>query len=437
MKSQSPAQIGRTLDRRRWLRGAGVAMSLPLLDAMIPAVSRAAETPPGKPIRRLVAIQTNMGILPQNFFPAETGRDYNPTPYLELLKEHRDRFTVFSGVSHPDVDGAHEAEKAFLSATPHPGGPGFKSGISLDQFAAEQLGVVTRFASFTLGVNVEATQGMSYSRSGVKVPTERSPASVYRRMFVQGSDAEVDARIEDLRRGRSLLDFVGESRRRLQRELGGADRQRLDQYFQSVRELETQLALAQDWERKPKPTTTTPEPVDEADSRRLVERLRLMLEVSRLAIESDSTRVISLFINTFSIVPEIPGVTEETHSLTHHGGRPEALDQLFRIESAHFVELSRFFGSLAAASETGESLLDRTLILYGTPMGSANSHANTNLPVLLAGGGFKHAGHLAFDTAKNYPLPNLFVSMLQQMGIAADRFASSTGTMRGLDVTAS
>ena len=120
--------------------------------------------------------------------------------------------------------------------------------------------------------------------------------------------------------------------------------------------------------------------------------------------------------------------------MTHHGNRPEALDQLFKIESAQLKALNAFLAGLDKVKEGGESLLDRTMVLYGTPMGSANSHANTNLPVLLAGGGFKHAGHLAFDTKKNYPLPNLYVSMLQRLGLEIDRFASSTGTMRGLEL---
>jgi len=162
-----------------------------------------------------------------------------------------------------------------------------------------------------------------------------------------------------------------------------------------------------------------------------------MLNVVRLGFETDSTRLVSLFINTFSIVPEIPGVSQETHSLTHHGNRPEALDQLFKIESAQFKALAEFLGGLRDSKEGADTLLDRTMVLYGAPMGSANSHANTNLPILLAGGGFKHGQHLAFDTAagKNYPLPNLYLSMLQRMGIEADRFASSTGTMRGLEMT--
>ena len=421
----------RPLSRRGFLRGAGVTLALPLLDAMRPAFSRAAGKP--KSPRRMVAIQTNTGILPQYFFPTKTGKDYELTKYLEILKAYRSRMTVLSGVSHPDVDGAHEAEKTFLTATPHPGSAAFKSTISLDQLIAERLGPVTRFSSFTLSVNAESTQGMVYSRSGVKIPPEKSPAALYRRMFVQGKPDEVNARLEDLRQGRSLLDFISESSKRLDRQVGPADRDRLDQYFSAVRDLEVQLSQAQDWEKKPKPKAPAPEPVDVADQKKLSERIRLMLAVARLGLQTDSTRVVTLFLNTFSIVPEIPGVKQETHSLTHHGGRPEVIDQLSRIEAAQFSELSTFLGGLDAVKEEGETLLDRTMVLYGTPMGSANSHSNLNLPVLLAGGGFKHAGHLAFDAKKNYPLPNLFVSMLQRLGLEVDRFASSTGTMRGLE----
>lgn len=417
------------LSRRSFLRGAGVAVALPALDAMLPRLTAAPAAPP----RRMVAIQTNMGILPQHFFPKEAGKAYTPTPYLELLKTHREKFTVFSGVSHPDVDGAHEAEKAFLSATPHPGSSAFKSTISLDQLAAERMGPVTRFGSFTLAVNAEGVQGMSFLRSGVKVPPEKSPAALYRKMFLQGKAGEVDERVADLQRGRSLLDFVSDRAKTLNKDLSPADRRRMDQYFSAVRDLEVQLQQAQEWERKPKPKAPAAEPKDIAEQKQMVQRVQLMLDVVKMGLETDSTRVVSLFINTFSVVAEVPGVKEETHSLTHHGNRPEALDQLFRIESALFKTLNNFLDGLAGVTEDGDALLDRTMVLYGTPMGSANSHANTNLPVLLAGGGFKHAGHLAFDAKKNYPLPNLYVSMLNRLGLPADKFATSTGTMRGLE----
>lgn len=424
-----------SLSRRTFLRGTGIALSLPMLDAMVPAFgrkARAAEvsaTPP----RRMIAIQTNMGILSQHFFPTATGTDFELTGYLDLLKEFKSKMTVLSGVSHPDVDGAHEAERSFLSAAPHPGGAGFKNSISLDQFAAEQLGPVTRFPSLVLDVNAESTQGMAFSRSGVKVPAEKSPAKLYAKMFLQGKPSEVDARIADLGRGRSSLDFVSDDAKRLAKSVGAADQARLDQYYSAVRDLERQLQLGQEWERKPKPVPTSPAPTDISENKKLIDKIRLMLDIARLGFESDSTRVVSLFINTFSVVPDLPGVKDETHSITHHGGRKEALDQLFIIESAQFKVLSEFLTGQNAIQEGGEPLLDRTMVLYGAPMGNAASHDNKNLPMLLLGGGFKHAGHLAFDNQKNYPLPNLYLSMLQRMGLPVDKFASSTGTMRGLD----
>jgi len=423
------------LPRRTFLRGAGIAMALPMLDAMVPALRRTTQgsTDPSTPPQRMIAIQTNMGVLSQHFFPKSAGLDFESTPYLDLLKDFRNKLTLFSGVSHPDVDGAHEAERSFLSAAPHPGGAGFKNSISLDQLAAEQLGPITRYPAFVLDVNAESTQGMSFSRSGVKVPSEKSPAKLYADMFLQGNPKEIDARIADLQRGRSSLDFVSDDAKRLAKSVGAADRERLDQYYSAVREYERQLQLGQEWERKPKPTTTTPEPTDISENKKLIDKIRLMLQIAKLAFESDSTRVVSLFINTFSIVADLPGVKDETHSITHHGGRQEALEQLFIIESAQFKVLSEFLSELELAKEGNGSLLDRTMVLYGAPMGNAASHDNRNLPILLVGGGFKHAGHLSFDTQRNYPLPNLYVSMLQKMGLPIEKFASSTGTMRGLE----
>jgi|JI10StandDraft_1071094.scaffolds.fasta_scaffold00163_15 hypothetical protein len=424
------------LPRRTLLRGAGVTMALPLLDAMVPTFRRSSLADDGSQPepRRMLAIQTNMGILSQHFFPQTTGTEFELSPYLELLKNFKNCMTVFSGVSHPDVDGAHEAERSFLSAAPHPGGAGFKYSISLDQFAAEHLGPTTRFPGFVLDVNAESTQGMSFSRSGVKIPSEKSPSKLYAQMFLQGNANEIEARIADLQRGRSSLDFVSEDAKRLANQVGASDRERLDQYYSAVREYERQLELGQEWERKPKPTTTEPAPTDVLENKKLIDKIRLMLQITRLAFESDSTRVVSLFINTFSIVADLPGVKDETHSITHHGGRKEALDQLFIIESAQFRVLSEFLAELELSKEGNESLLDRTMVLYGAPMGNAASHDNKNLPMLLVGGGFKHSGHLAFDTQRNYPLPNLYVSMLQKMGIQTEKFATSTGTMRGLEL---
>jgi hypothetical protein len=419
--------LNRPLARRTFLRGAGVALALPWLDAMTPAFARGPAAPP----RRMLAVQTSMGILPQFFFPEGTGKGYKASPYLDLLRDFREQMTVFGGVSHPYVDGGHAGERSFLTAAPHPASGAFKNTVSVDQLAAERVGAATRFPSLVTQVGIE-NRSMSFTRGGVMIPPERSPAALYRRMFVQGTPSQVAARTEDLRIGRSALDFVNDRAKTLQKDLGPKDRDRLDQYFTSVRDLEAQLAKAQEWERKPKPTPPAPEPKD-AERGQLITASKLMYDTVRLALETDSTRIVTVFVHTLGVATDIPGVTHETHSLTHHGNRPETLTELRAIEEAQFKALAGLLGGLRAAKEGGESLLDRTMVLYGTPMGSANAHSNVNLPVLLAGGGFRHAGHLAFDTKKNYPLPNLFVSMLQRLGLEVDKFASSTGTMRGLD----
>lgn len=239
---------------------------------------------------------------------------------------------------------------------------------------------------------------------------------------MQRKPEEVEAAAEALRQGRSMLDFLGEQSRRLGRAVSEADRRRLEEYQTSVRDLEKRLESAQAWEYKPKPKVDAPLPADIDDGREFVKKTRLMFDVMKLALETDSTRLISLFIDTTVI-----------HNITHHGGRPEVIAELRAHEEGQFGALNDFLTALDAAKEEGQSLLDRTMVLYGTCMGSANSHSNVNLPALLAGGGFKHGRHLAFDVKNNYPLTNLHVSMLQRLGVEAASFSTSTGTMRGLE----
>ncbi len=372
----------------------------------------------------MVCIETNMGILPQFFFPEQAGPDYVLSPYLARLAPLRDRFTVFSGVSHPGVTGAHAAEKCFLTGTPHPERGGFRNGVSLDQFAAEQVGNHTRFPSLVLAMSSEGNQTLSFTRSGAPIFAERSPRKMFEKLFIQGKPEEVRANVEALRQGRSMLDFVADQARRLERSLSPADRDRMDQYFTSVRELEHRMAGAEAWEHRPKPAVDASPPVDIDDHKEFVRKTRLMFDLVRLALETDSTRLVTLFIDTVVI-----------HNITHHGNRPEVLAELRGHEEGQFDALGDFLRSLAAAGEQGRTLLDRTMVLYGTCMGSANSHSNVNLPVLLAGGGFRHGQHLAFDKTNNYPLTNLFVSMLQRLGIETDEFSTGRGTLRGLEQT--
>ena len=251
---------------------------------------------------------------------------------------------------------------------------------------------------------------------------ERSAKKLFQRLFVQGKPEEVEANVQAIRQGRSMLDFVGDQSRRLGPSLSTADRQRLDQYLTSVRDLEKRLQSAEAWEYKPKPKVEGQAPTDIDDGREFVKKTRLMFDVMKLALETDSTRLISLFIDTTVI-----------HNITHHGGRPEVLAELRGHEERQFDALNDFLGALAATKEEGQTLLDRTMVLYGTCMGSANSHSNVNLPALLAGGGFKHGKHLAFDVKNNTPLTNLYVSILQRLGIETSEFSTSKGTMAGLE----
>jgi hypothetical protein len=430
------------ISRRRFLRGAGILLSLPMLDAMQPAFAAATEsaadaTPGGKP-RRMLGICNNLGVLPDHFFPTESGRDYALSPYLELLKEHRNDFTVFSGVSHPDVDGGHPADNCFLTAAPHPGRGSFRNTISLDQYIGERIGHLTRFPSLTLGVNVlRGQKSLSWTSSGVLIPCEEKPSEVFGRLFLGGTKEEMDDQVRRLELGQSILDAVAGQARDLERNVGARDRDRLDQYFTSVRDLEQRMAMSREWERKPKPVVNVPVPLDPASPKAYMEKVRLMYDMARLAFETDSTRSISLLLDSVnSPAIDIDGVkiTDGYHNLSHHGRSPEKLAQLKAIDEWHMKLLANLFAELKAVREGDDTLLDRTMILYGTNLGNANTHVTTNLPSLFAGGGFKHGQHLAFDTDRNYPLPNLFVSMLQRMGLGVDKFASSTGSMRGLEL---
>jgi BMFP domain-containing protein YqiC len=421
--------------RRQFLRGAGVALTLPFLEAMRPAFARASAIPAAP--RRMLGVCNNLGLIPEFFFPKDAGRGYALSPYLEHLSAHRDDFTVFSGVWHPDVDGGHPADNCFLTAAPHPGSGGFRNTISLDQFVAERIGHLTRFPSLTLGVNVSQGQrSLSWTGSGVLIPCEEKPSDVYRRMFLQGTKTEMEAQMRKLQLGESILDAVAGQARDLQRTVGVRDRDRLDQYFTSVRDLEQRMKMSREWEAKPKPTAPAPVPLDPTSPREYMEKVKLMYDMTRMAFETDSTRAVSLMldsVNSPAIDVEGEEITEGYHNLSHHGKSEKKLHQLKAIDEWHMKLLANLFTELKAVKEDGESLLDRTMILYGSNLGNANTHVTTNLPTLFAGGGFRHGQHLAYDTEHNYPLPNLFVSMLQRMGIEADKFASSTGTMRGLE----
>lgn len=432
-----PANLIGPVDRRTVLKAAGIALALPWLESAkaISEVATIHSVGEQQRPQRFFGICNNLGLLPEDFFPKQSGRDYQLSPYLSILEKHREQFTVFSGVSHPNVDGGHPSDISFLTAAPHPASSSFRNSISLDQFIAEHIGHQTRFPSLTLAVN-SGSRSLSWTGSGVAIPPEESAANLFKQLFMQGTPSEIEAQIHKLDSGRSILDTVAEQANALSKSSSNRDRHQLEQYFSSVRDLESRLLAAKEWERKPKPSINIAPPTDPTNPSQYMTKVRLMYEMVKLAFQTDSTRSITLMLNSVgSPVLEIPGtvINDGYHNLSHHGKSAEKIAQLRSIDREHMKLLNQLLTDLASTHEQEDSLLERSMILYGSNLGDANAHSTTNMPILLAGGGFRHGKHLAFDLQQNYPLPNLFVSILQKMGIERDRFASSTGTMQGLD----
>ncbi len=414
----------RKISRRTFLRGMGVGLALPLLEEMgLPRMS-AAEAPAPK---RFVAINIPLGFLPEKFFPERAGADYLPSEYLKIGEPLRERFTVVSGTSHPGVDGGHSAEKSFLTGAPAPGSRSFKNSISFDQFLAERIGDRTRFASLTLGENT-----LSWSANGVAIPPEASPRRLYAKLFLSGSPKEVAAAQNELNDGRSIMDAVLADAKEMERSVSSADREKLDQYFTAVRSTEKRLEKMQKWNHTPKPQVreVSPGEIPAAD---LEGTLKAYFDVMRLALETDSTRVLALGGTGYGLVPKIQGVQMGYHGLSHHGKNPEMLAQLELIERATIAAFFGFISSLNSVVEGDGTLLSNTQVLLGSNLGNASGHITTNLPILLAGGGYKHGRHLAFDAKNNYPLSNLFVSVAQHMGLEVESFSRSSGLMSGLE----
>ena len=414
-----------TLSRRTFLRAAGVVLALPRLEA------NAAAPQPTRVPRRMVCINTPLGLHPAAFFPTKTGKDYELSPYLEVVKDFRDDFTVISGLSHPEVGPSHDSNYSFLTGAPHPEQrAGFKNSISLDQFAADFLHGQTRYASLPLSCE---GFGLSWTRSGAPVPTESWPSSVFARLFIEGRPDEVETQKRRLRDGLSILDSVREQAKALRGEAGARDRDKLDEYFTSVRELEKRLVQSEAWSKKPKPKVLAKPSQNVMNSTDLIAKTRVWFDLIHLAVQTDSSRLVTLQLLGTSGVPPIPGVSLGHHDLSHHGKDPSKIEQLKKLETEKMKTLRDFLKKLKETKEDGGSLLDRTTVFFSSNLADASTHGVKNMPVLLAGGGFRHGKHLAFDPKRNPPLCNLFVSMLQRLGLEVDKFGSSTGTLAGLE----
>jgi hypothetical protein len=413
----------RPLNRRTFLRASGVAIGLPLLDAMVP-ISSAAARRVGDAPRRMVLIGRPLGMYAPNFFPEQTGPTYEPSRYLRVLQPHKEHFTVISGMSHRYPAG-HFAESALFTGVhpDHVRPSDLRNSISLDQEVASHIGSQSRFACLNLGGG-----DLIWNRRGGRVPSQTRATLVFRQLFIRGTPEEETRELRRIREGGSILDDVRGQVRAMTGRLSDADRRRLDLYLASIREAEQRLQQDERWSTTPKPRVDFPTPTSDLGGAQLVARSQQWFDIIHLALQTDSTRVVSLHLGS----QDQSGVTNVTlahHDASHHGQEPTKVEQLALIEEAEIRVFGELLRKLKESREGEHNLLERTVVFYTSNLGNSSSHDNTNLPILLAGGGFRHRGHLGYDRKNNTPLANLFVRMMHQVGIEARSFGASTGVL--------
>jgi len=417
-------------DRRTFLRASGVGLALPILDAFLPNGVRAAQE---KIPQRLVCICTTLGLHAPFLFPESGGTDFESTPYLKILDSHRGDLTLINGISHPDQSGAdgHSSAMTWLTAARHPGLAGFKNSISIDQLLASKIGLETRFPSLQLSTDGSS---QSYTSSGIMIPGEQSPSRMFTKLFLEGTAEAKDAQIQKLREGKSIMDTVRDETRQFRNQIGKEDRKKLEEYLHSVREMEQRLSSAEAWVHKPKPKVDAEVPQDIKENKDLIGQMQLLFELIPLALQTDSTRLITVMVQGRNDVPPIPGVSIDHHNLSHHGQDSQKIQQLRLIEEAQMHAFDKLLAALSRKQEGASRLLDSTSVVFGSNLGNANSHDTKNIPLLLAGGKFRHGQHLILDREKNTPFCNLFVQVAQQMGHEIEQFGSSSGSgVQGLE----
>ena len=418
--------------RRSFLKAAGVSIALPALESFSGARASAATNPTP---RRMVCIGNEFGMYPGAFWPKAEGTDYEITPLLEPIEAHRQDVTLFSHLDH-GLKGGHFAVHTYLTGVNAADARGMpEGGISLDQRAAEFVGSRTRFPSLAVGSEDGLHGGcqMSWTRTGTRVPPVPGPRELFNALFVD-DDAQAKRRAADrIELQESILDAVVGDARSLKRRVSSTDAQKLEEYFSSIRDVEAKLVLDRKWQQVPKAKTDLAEPENEG----LTRDLPKIYDLLALALQTDSTRVATVEVGGSFAASDL-GIKKGYHSLSHHGHVQESIDLLVQIEKYQMEHFARFLDKLKSIREPDSdgTLLDRTMVLMGSGMGNANAHTNHDLPIILAGGGFKHGEHKRYpeESHKRVPLSNLYVSMLQRFGVETDRFSTSTGALTGLEL---
>ncbi len=454
------------LNRRHFLRGLGASVALPLLDCMRPLRALAAE---GAKPRRAVFVYIPNGVNVLTWQITKAGRDYEFSAPMRPLEKHRPNLTPISGLHHPGGMGtAHVCGDLWLTGArlSQEGGP-YHNSVSCDQLMAEVTSVHTRFSSLELslaggtGTPGNVINTLSWSPDGVPLPAEENPRNVFNRLFGE-EQGGVDVRRRNLNRRHSVLDAVLEEARSLRRDLGGDDRTKLDEYLTAVREVEVRTERLDAWLNVPKPKldpSVSGRFQRDVSKSQAGEYYRTMYDLIVLALRTDMTRVITYMSGTEGnglAIPEI-GITQTRHELSHHNGDPEIMARLSKSDAFITEQFAYFLDQLTAVRDGEDSLLDRTMVLFGSGMSYGHSHGNANLPTILAGGralGFKHGQHIDYNLPKigSYDLANasghygicgkpvndkahltnLLLTMLQKMEVNAEKFVDSLGPVSEL-----
>jgi hypothetical protein len=432
----------KALPRRTFLRGAGATLALPLLDAMIPAATAATRTAL-RPVRRLGYVFMPMGCDQSRWTPPGTdGRLGELSPILRSLEPVKDKLTVLTNLELRNAyPGSHATSNAaFLSAAKakQTESSDYYLGTTADQVAAQQIGRETRLPSLELSMDMMQTTGqcdngfacvyqnnLSWSSPTTPLPSEAHPRVVFERLFGEGGGAE--ERRAALRKRASLLDWVGEDIARLRRELGAGDRARVDGYLETVREVERRIQRAEaELGERPLPDLDRPPGVPAS----YAEHARLMFDLQVLAMQGDVTRVCTFQLareTSNRTYPEI-GVSDPHHPLSHHGNDPDKIARMAKINAFHVSLFAYYLERLKATPDGDGSLLDHSLLLYGSGIGNPNLHDHTNLPVIVAGGaagGMRGGRHLRYEQPT--PLANVHLALLDKVGVRLDRFGDSSG----------
>ena len=420
------------MNRRRFLlRSLGTTLALPGLPSLM-AKSVGANTAvqvakgAGVGARRFVAIGNLLGFQVKSLFPNTPGKAYEKTTLLEPLWDNRNQMTLFRGLDH-GVKGGHFAVHSFLSGVLNSEAQNRPDGnVTIDQFLADEVGFETRFPSLTVGSEGGIHGGcqIAWTKSGVRVPPITGPADLFERLFVSDSKARQERRVQENKVQASILDSVLDEANSLSRKVNKEDKDKLDEYLTSVRDVEKRLELRKRWTTQPKPKA----PFDKPANRNAVEDLPLLYELIALALQSDSTRIATLEIGG-DFMPQHLGIKKDYHGLSHHGNDAESIASLITLEKYQIQHFGKFLTRLSRLNDGERMLLDSTTVLFGSGMGDANVHKNSDLPIILAGGGYKHGEfrQVPREGINKVPLCNLFVDIAQKMGVETDSFGSSTG----------